>query len=822
MKPYLLLLAITYSYCINATCLLSKLSIDERVKNSPTIIEGEVTDQHSCWNADKSSIYTVNTIQVNYRLKGSAPTTIEIITPGGAIDGKLLVVTPNAELKAGSKGVFFLKANTTALNYISAAQQYEVYGTAQGFIEQDKIRGSYSDPFDEYANQAVLYGLIKQSTGIGYRLSNVVPTDNNILGGSAISLFSPSTISAGTQSVLTIYGFGFGNRTGQATVQFKDANSTSSSVFASIPDSSYIISWTDTEIKVIVPGASIMRQGGAGTGIVNVIDANGGTISSLSPLNIKYNQFEYKKNKISLFDQNGQGGYTFTLNADFNNSAAKNVFVRALEQWQCKTGINATISSNTSATTCSNQLDNINVISFASASCPLPAGALGVTYSSYSLCSNSIVPDGIDMIFNPNTTYNFSTDAPSGSQYDFESIVLHELGHAFGEGHNAVNTELMFPSIGFGVSKRILNTESDITNVAEIVDRSTVTSSCGYLKHKKLTSTCSSQPVTNPMLADFLPNKTLGCVPLTVQFTDKSLGSPTQWKWDIDNNGSVDYTTQNPTHIFTTPGTYNVKLVVVNGANRDSVVSTTQINVAPALNLNIETIQTISCYAGSNGSLKALPSGGNGVYSYTWNNSQSGQFANNLAAGQYSVTVRDGYNCAATKNITISQPDVLEIKVNTELVSNDIFKATLEPKGGTAPYNFTLNNTSQFSTNIINNLNAGNYALMVKDKNNCTKSTTFSISAPTPVFETERSFDALDVYPNPAIDNITVNFSLKEQKSVQLELFNISGQVIYQDSYKNIKEKQTSIDLSALSAGTYILRFGLPEGNTFRKVVINR
>ncbi|MBK9328236.1 MAG: T9SS type A sorting domain-containing protein [Sphingobacteriales bacterium] len=822
MKPYLLLLAITYCYCINATCLLSKLSIDERVKKSPTIIEGEVIDQRSCWNADKSSIYTVNTVSVIYRLKGSAPATIEVITQGGEIDGKLLVVNPNAELKTGLKGVFFLQSNTISLNHSSTAQKYEVYGAAQGFIEQDKIKGSYNGPFDEYTSQSVLYGLIKQATGIGYRIgSNNVP-NNNIIGGTGISLFTPATISAGTQSVLTIYGFGFGNRTGQATVQFKDANSTSSSVFTSVPDSSYILSWTDTEIRVIVPGASIMRQGGAGSGLINVIDANGSSISSNSPLNITYNQFEYKKNKISYFDQNGSGGYTFTLNSDFNNGAAKNAFVRALEQWQCKTGVNATISNTTTASTCSNQMDNINVVSFATASCPLPAGALGVTYSSYSLCTSSIVPDGIDMIFNPNTSYNFTTDAPSGSQYDFESIILHELGHAFGEGHNAVSSELMFPSIGFGAAKRVLNTISDIPNVTEILERSIITTSCGYLKHKKLTSACSSQPVTNPMVADFLPNKTSGCAPLSIQFTDKSLGSPTLWKWDVDNNGTTDYTTQNPSHTFNTPGSYHVKLVVVNGANKDSVISTTQITVAPALNLNMETVQAVSCYSGNNGVLKAIPSGGNGTYTYSWNNSQSGQTVNNLSAGQYSVTVKDGYNCSASKTVTISQPEPLDVKVNTELINNDVYMATLVTTGGTAPYNFTLNNASQFSTNIINNLNAGNYALIVKDKNNCTKSTSFSISAPTPVIETERSFDILDVYPNPANDRITVNFSLSEPKSIQLELFNISGQALYQDSYNNIKEKQTSIDLSALSAGTYILKFGLPEGNTFRKILINR
>lgn len=124
--------------------------------------------------------------------------------------------------------------------------------------------------------------------------------------------------------------------------------------FASIPDSSYIVSWTNTEIKVIVPGASANRRGGAGSGTFNVILSNGVSLSSNSPLNIAYNQFEYKKNKISLIDQNGIGGYTFTLNSDFNNNtAAKASFIRALDQWKCKTGVNVTINNTTTANSCS-------------------------------------------------------------------------------------------------------------------------------------------------------------------------------------------------------------------------------------------------------------------------------------------------------------------------------------------------------------------------------------------------------------------------------------------------------------------------------------
>lgn len=87
--------------------MLSKVSIDNRTKNSQTIIDGQVISQHSCWNADKSSIYTVSTIQVNRILKGTSAATIEIITPGGEIDGKLLVVEPNADLHQGKKAFSF-------------------------------------------------------------------------------------------------------------------------------------------------------------------------------------------------------------------------------------------------------------------------------------------------------------------------------------------------------------------------------------------------------------------------------------------------------------------------------------------------------------------------------------------------------------------------------------------------------------------------------------------------------------------------------------------------------------------------------------------
>ena len=47
-------------------------------------------------------------------------------------------------------------------------------------------------------------------------------------------------------------------------------------------------------------------------------------------------------------------------------------------------------------------------------------------------------------------------------------------------------------------------------------------------------------------------------------------------------------------------------------------------------------------------------------YTYTWNTTpaQYTATASNLAAGAYTVTVKDANNCSATANVTITQPSV--------------------------------------------------------------------------------------------------------------------------------------------------------------------
>jgi PKD repeat protein len=77
--------------------------------------------------------------------------------------------------------------------------------------------------------------------------------------------------------------------------------------------------------------------------------------------------------------------------------------------------------------------------------------------------------------------------------------------------------------------------------------------------------------------AHFRINPTEGPVPLTVQFTDKSTGSPTSWYWDF-GDGTTS-TLQNPVHSYNTAGTYIPILTASNVIGTSTKTSTVPITV---------------------------------------------------------------------------------------------------------------------------------------------------------------------------------------------------------------------------------------------------
>ncbi len=80
-----------------------------------------------------------------------------------------------------------------------------------------------------------------------------------------------------------------------------------------------------------------------------------------------------------------------------------------------------------------------------------------------------------------------------------------------------------------------------------------------------------------PLAADFQASVTSGNLPLTVNFTDLSTGSPTTWKWNFGDSTTSEV--QSPSHIYNKPGIFNVTLQISDGTATNSITKTGYISV---------------------------------------------------------------------------------------------------------------------------------------------------------------------------------------------------------------------------------------------------
>jgi PKD repeat protein len=71
-------------------------------------------------------------------------------------------------------------------------------------------------------------------------------------------------------------------------------------------------------------------------------------------------------------------------------------------------------------------------------------------------------------------------------------------------------------------------------------------------------------PAPGTPTADFSASVLSGAAPLSVDFTDLSSDTPTIWSWSFGDAGSGS--TQNPSHRYTTAGTYRESLTASNAS----------------------------------------------------------------------------------------------------------------------------------------------------------------------------------------------------------------------------------------------------------------
>lgn len=186
-------------------------------------------------------------------------------------------------------------------------------------------------------------------------------------------------------------------------------------------------------------------------------------------------------------------------------------------------------------------------------------------------------------------------------------------------------------------------------------------------------------------------------------------------------------TTQNLSGVAA--GTYNVTVTDANACTTTaSAVVTT-----PAAIVGTPSVTNVTCLGASTGAINLAVSGGTSPYTYLWNDGTTTQNRTGLAAGTYSVTIKDANNCTqAVAAISVTQPAAGLTITTTPTAptcggANGAITASIS--GGTSPYSYDWSGTpTGDGTATITTLAAGTYDLTVTDAKGCTalKSTTLA------------------------------------------------------------------------------------------------
>lgn len=140
----------------------------------------------------------------------------------------------------------------------------------------------------------------------------------------------------------------------------------------------------------------------------------------------------------------------------------------------------------------------------------------------------------------------------------------------------------------------------------------------------------------------------------------------------------------------------------------------------------------ITCNGANDGTITITTTGGTPTNTYSWNDGVATQNRTGLAAGTFSVTVYDNYQCSATVSATITEPTLLTAsETHTDLLCNgdNSGSITLTLSGGTNPASVSWNDgvTTQNRTGLA----GGTYSVTITDNNNCTATLSAIVSEPT-------------------------------------------------------------------------------------------
>jgi gliding motility-associated-like protein len=186
---------------------------------------------------------------------------------------------------------------------------------------------------------------------------------------------------------------------------------------------------------------------------------------------------------------------------------------------------------------------------------------------------------------------------------------------------------------------------------------------------------------------------------------------------------SIDGINFQSSNMFTglAPGPYTITI-----KDLLSVTNTTTVTINNIINASCVTVSAVAQneFCGQqNGFIVATGSSGTTPYRYSLDgvSFQTGNTFTQLAAGPYTITVKDANNATSTTPVTVNHTAGPQILANATAAgcSNQDGFISITGTGGTSPLQYSIGGIQYQSNSSFNNLATGNYTAYVKDFYGC-------------------------------------------------------------------------------------------------------
>jgi len=336
------------------------------------------------------------------------------------------------------------------------------------------------------------------------------------------------------------------------------------------------------------------------------------------------------------------------------------------------------------------------------------------------------------------------------------------------------------------------------------------------------------------------------CTNIPVPFFDSSTiiqDTIINWKWDFGDGSAPVTNIQNPTHAYSSMGTYNVMLtayssmgcnntiikpvVVKTNVNSNFSYISKCINIAvPFLDLSTVNQDTIINWQWDFGDGSApvtnIP---NPTHIYT----NSGTYYTTLIA--YSS---EGCDDTIIKPVIVYPLPYIQFYQNTSLITDTSIvlcpfdTINLNASNCGITYEWTKKTMPHWFSNDqsieVSNPGMGTYVetyyLKVTNNNNCISTDSLNVlwdfNGCNGINEYNNFITT--IFPNPTTGEVTINMEQSCDIS-SVELFNFQGQILYKQKYNNYHTNQLSLDLTNFKKGIYYLKISLNNRFEIKKII---